>query len=368
MTKGATAMFQYDKHKVRSYLDVWFHRDTYRQLIAGYRAFFSNKMDGNGEQAREARCAAYAQLPNLLVYGAPGCGKHTLVSALLEDIYGADEVKTTEEVYVIKGATNPVPVQQSRYHIVIEATSTAVDHALVQEVVKDTARQTIVNAFDVHVPYRIIIINHAENLNYYAQTSLRCLMERHYKTCRFILVSNELGGIIDPIKSRCLNVRIPSPSDVEMFAFLFPRYLESKGDPAAAAERVGRAVRAAGGSIRKALWLLDIPDETMWRQKLDKMLERVMAPQALNVARTVRAVRDAINDITVCGVGYREISEHLIKAVVTHPGLSKKQRADFIEQAAEYDRRVFTGRRGIIHIEAMLLHLYGIVHGAAGVL
>ena len=46
-------------------------------------------------------------------------------------------------------------------------------------------------------------------------------MEKYHKTCRFILCGSQISKIIDPIKSRCLDIRIPSPSDEDMNALVY---------------------------------------------------------------------------------------------------------------------------------------------------
>jgi replication factor C subunit 3/5 len=37
-------------------------------------------------------------------------------------------------------------------------------------------------------------------------------MEKYMKNCRMILLSTHLHRLINPIRSRCLNIRVPAPS------------------------------------------------------------------------------------------------------------------------------------------------------------
>ena len=56
----------------------------------------------------------------------------------------------------------------------------------------------------------------ADHLSNDAQQSLRRTMETGSETCRFILFSNNPCSLIQPIRSRCVMVRIPLPTKDEM--------------------------------------------------------------------------------------------------------------------------------------------------------
>lgn len=53
----------------------------------------------------------------------------------------------------------------------------------------------------------------ADQLTRDAQDALRRTMEKYSSTCRLILCCESIARIIDPLRSRCMAIRVASPSD-----------------------------------------------------------------------------------------------------------------------------------------------------------
>lgn len=62
----------------------------------------------------------------------------------------------------------------------------------------------------------MVVIHEADTLTRDAQTALRRTMERYTNNLRIILCCNTTSRIISPIRSRCLLVRVPAPSENEV--------------------------------------------------------------------------------------------------------------------------------------------------------
>lgn len=60
----------------------------------------------------------------------------------------------------------------------------------------------------------------AENLSKDAQHALRRTMEKYASTCKIILCCESSSQIIDPLRSRCMIIRVPAPSDIEVRFFI----------------------------------------------------------------------------------------------------------------------------------------------------
>jgi replication factor C subunit 3/5 len=93
------------------------------------------------------------------------------------------------------------------------------DRHIVQNVVKEIASNNNIESKSGK-GFKVLIINEADRLTKDAQGGLRRTMEKYVKNCRMILLCNNVHKLIHPIRSRCLNIRVPAPSEREIAGVL----------------------------------------------------------------------------------------------------------------------------------------------------
>jgi replication factor C small subunit len=130
------------------------------------------------------RLKSFAQaknVPHCIFAGPPGTGKTTAALCLARDLYG--------EGY--------------REHLMELNASDERGIKIVRETVKTFARTRSIG----EIPFKILILDEADNMTSDAQQALRRTMERFTETCRFVMIANYSGKIIEPLQSRCAPFR-----------------------------------------------------------------------------------------------------------------------------------------------------------------
>ncbi len=140
------------------------------------------------------------ELPHLLFTGSAGIGKTTTALCLARQLLGENWKRDTLEL----NASDDRGIK------------------MVRERVKEFASimKLSINQEEDEKPFKIIILDEADEMTSEAQTALRRIIEDSARTTRFIFICNYLSHIIEPIQSRCVIFRFSRVSEDEIVEYL----------------------------------------------------------------------------------------------------------------------------------------------------
>jgi len=231
-------MLWIDKYKPSSLDSMDYHLDLSKNL--------KNMITGGG-------------FPHLLVYGPSGAGKKTRIIAILKQIYGPNALKLKIDHRTFKHPSSSKSIQittiSSLYHIEINPGEAGnYDRIVIQTIIKEIAQSPPIDNVALG-PFKVVILNEVDKLSKDAQHALRRTMEKYADFCRIILCCDSTAKVIDPIKSRCLGIRVPAPTNEEVSKILNKIAQSEKFElPDKACQQI---INQAKGNLRYALLLLE---------------------------------------------------------------------------------------------------------------
>ncbi len=307
----------------------------------------------------------YANLPHLLFYGPEGSGKEFMVDILLEKIFTKKSTQLQDTEYTINGYGNSktkVIIKQSQHHIVIEPNNNGFDKYLIQEIIEDYAKSEIIQILRYKRLYKIVVINKIDNLSYYAQASLRRTMEKYANTCKFIFISNQLSKVHEPLKSRCMMIRVPAPTDNMILSTImniaFKEKIKLTGN------NIIDIIKYAKNNINKAVGLLElisynIPLDGMWYNIIKMLVDMIMDESHYKkdgIYDMIGNARIMLYQLFITNIDFHTVIKSIMQEI-------KKRINDnkfiymIVCETSKFENRICQGTRHIIHLEAYIIKL-----------
>ena len=231
-------MFYVDKYIPKNINEIFFHEKIYELL----------KIMANDDS-----------IPHLLFHGPYGCGKKTMVNIFLQLLFG-DTINTIKNVYYnVSGSGNTTTVEefmQSYHHIFIEPKGNNHDRYLIHDVIKVYVGRATYNIIKSKHNFKVVVINNVDIMSESVQFSLRRTIEQYSDQCRFIIISNSISKVIDPLASRCLCINVKSPDINYIIDYSF--YIAKKESLILSLDRLSYICIKYNGNIKNVLWILQI--------------------------------------------------------------------------------------------------------------
>jgi replication factor C subunit 3/5 len=188
-----------------------------------------------------------ANMPHIILYGSAGAGKLTRAHCILKELYkevnfrrqwitvpetrtaenkisgvGEKRKDDQEEDTKTVACTFQMFIIESDYHV--EVTPSDADHKDVHVIRFLTKRIDVISERigdeKIKPKFKLFIINQAHLLSHVAQCAMRRIMESKSSHIRFVILSESLSSIMEPLRSRCVCFRVALPSEPEVATFV----------------------------------------------------------------------------------------------------------------------------------------------------
>lgn len=305
-------------------------------------------------------------IPNLIFHGQVGHNKKTIVYSLIEHLYGKFPVTAHKTVEMDINNTE-ITVNYLESDEMVEMCPSDYglrDRHVVQRIIKDMAQsKPIMSMFSTsRRNIKILIIDQSESLSRDAQASLRRTMEIYSSHFRIFMICNESSKLIEPIKSRCLLIRVRAFTEEEL-ACICENILE-KESQRMRGETIKEIISNSKGNCKRALCLLELccfnGDESNpkrvktdassfkleWETKIDKVVELIKTRPRIE---TMALIRKEFYELLNSGITADIILLYMVR------GLSKgsfETIRTISAFALNYDERIRVGSKPLYHLEA----------------
>jgi len=246
----------------------------------------------------------------------------------------------------------------SNYHIEMNPSDAGFyDRVIVQEVIKEIAQTRPMNT---NRTYKMVVLNEVDKLSKDAQHALRRTMEKYMESCRLILCCNSSSKVIEPVRSRCLSIRIPAPTVQEISQILL--HVAKKEGLVLPTEFSLKIAELSERNLRKALLMLEankvkqypfqphqIIERADWEDYIALISNEIIEEQSPKRLLSIRTkLYELLTHCIPPEIILKNLSLELLKK------LDSELKCEVIKWAAFYEHRLQMGSKAIFHLEAFV--------------
>jgi replication factor C small subunit len=286
---------------------------------------------------RLKRFAETKAMPHCLFAGPPGSGKTTAALCLAHDLFG----ERFMDAFLELNASDARGID------------------VIRTTVKEFARIATIS----EVPFKILVLDEADNMTADAQHALRRTMERYTDTCRFVLSCNYSGRIIEPIQSRCAIFRFVPLEAEDVSAYV--KIIAEKEHVHLTEPGLRALTESSEGDLRKAINTLQ-GASSLGKPIDEKVVYEVVGKakpgdvqELLDVAAKgdFLKAREKLRSMLVQqGLSGKDILKQIHSEILRMP-IPEKSKIELIDAAGEIDFRLIQGADEEVQLSSLLAHL-----------
>lgn len=277
------------------------------------------------------------EIPHFIFAGPAGVGKTTAALCIAKELLGENWRRDTLELNASdERGIKMVRERVKEFAAVMKFSSTAENY---------------------DKPYRIIILDEADEMTSEAQTALRRIIEDSSRTTRFMIICNYLSQLIEPIQSRCVIfrfTRLPKQEVVDHLSEICKREgIEFD------VKALSRIYDSTSGDLRHSINILQsaATNNTLTIEKVELSIGlsgRAKAGEVIKLALAGKfnEARELLLELTqVFGMSEKDFLKYTAQEAFS---MKLSDPRKFAELMAEYDYRLSVGAHADIQLTAFL--------------
>ena len=287
----------------------------------------------------------FDELPNLLINGKNGCGKRSRIYTILANlsnnsIYNREYITYDDKIKYFK----------SEYHIEFDLNYYNLNDKYIIDNFLKTFCETRNIGFDIP---KIILIFNAQLLSKVSQFMLRRIIEKNSNNARFILLTNNLNKLIEPIKSRFILMRVPCPPKNITIKII----QEEDTDNILNNNDYNNIIQNSDNNINKIkqnvqLTLKGINIKENYKIVLDDIYNLITSTK-YNLKKHY-SIRTNIYDLYTDNNNENLMFEYLIFKFLKDKRFNSKQKMEFVKQSAIINHQMSIGNKEPLYLEKLI--------------
>jgi replication factor C subunit 2/4 len=287
-------------------------------------------------------------MPHLLLHGPSGTGKTSTILAVARELFGSDAIKSR---VLELNASHERGIDTIRHKVKEFANTKISTNGASLASTSTTSTTTTI------FPYKIVILDEAENMTKDAQSALRRIMEQHTNVTRFCIICNRISQIIDPIISRCAVFRYTPMDSVSTKQRL--SYIAKKENICIKNDKVyDLLIQLSQGDMRKSITMLqttsalvdsgepiseDLVKEVSGQidtKVFNELINSILMQQSTNIIigfnEIERVARSIVND----GYPVDSVYMELIQRIVDDQHIDESSKCQILLKIAESEGKL----------------------------
>ena len=166
-----------------------------------------------------------------------------------------------------------------------------------------------------------------------------------------------MSKIIEPLRSRCIQFRLPLCNNFDIFKLIL--HVDFKESLKLTKEDINLLIKKSENNLNYTMWLLELKKNNInivqnWHKTIDNIINLIYDDK--NLILKIIKIREYLYLLFITNIKYNMIIKKIMNILIRKEILLEKK-YNIINISSDFDYKLSTGTRYIIHLEAYIINL-----------